>query len=139
MARTLDMKFIRYLNLFERVTKVRTQHCFFYNFTIVFLVPRSQVARAIGEGGRNIKKLSQILEKKVKIISIPLGKEDMHRFVLDIIYPVRFKNIEVKDNGVLISAGMQSRASLIGRNKRRLNEMREILEQYFGIKEVRIA
>jgi len=139
MARTLDMKFIRYLNLFERVTKVRTQHCFFYNFTIVFLVPRSQVARAIGEGGRNIKKLSQILEKKVKIISIPLGKEDMHRFVLDIIYPVRFKNIEVKDNGVLISAGMQSRASLIGRNKRRLNEMREILEQYFGVKEVRIA
>jgi len=139
MARTLDMKFIRYLNLFERVTKVRTQHCFFYNFTIVFLVPRSQVARAIGEGGRNIKKLSQILEKKVKIISIPLGKEDMHRFVLDIIYPVRFKNIEVKDNGVLISAGMQSRASLIGRNKRRLNEMREILEQYFGIKEIRIA
>jgi len=139
MARTLDMKFIRYLNLFERVTKVRTQHCFFYNFTIVFLVPRSQVARAIGEGGRNIKKLSQILEKKVKIISIPLGKEDMHRFVLDIIYPVRFKNIEVKDNGVLISAGMQSRASLIGRNKRRLNEMREILDQYFGIKEIRIA
>lgn len=139
MVRTLDMKFIRYLNLFERVTKVRTQHCFNYNSTIIFVVPKQLMAKALGEGGKNVKKLSEILEKKVKVISVPNGKEDIERFISAIVYPVKFKNIEVRDDAVVISAGMQSRAALIGRNKSRLNDMKKILEQYFGIKEVRVG
>lgn len=139
MARTLDMKFIRYLNLFEKITRVRTQHCFGYNSTIVYLVPRQEIAKSIGESGKNIKKLSQILEKKVKVIAIPSGIEDIRRFILSIIYPVKFKSIEIKENNITISAGMQSKAALIGRNKTRLSEMKKILEQYFGIKDVRIA
>jgi NusA-like KH domain protein len=139
MARTLDMKFIRYLNLFGKITKVRTQHCFIYNATIVFLVPQQDVAKAIGESGKNIRKLSEILEKKVKIITIPSGIEDIEKFILDIIYPIKFKSIEIKEDRLVISAGLQSRAALIGRNKSRLNEMKEILQQYFGIKDIRIA
>lgn len=139
MPRTLDMKFIRYLNLFEKITKIRTQHCFCYNLGIVFLVPKQMMAKALGEAGKNVKKLSEILEKKVKVIAIPPGIEAIEEFILAIIYPVKFKNIEVRDNSVVISAGLQSRAILIGRNKTRLNEMKNILQQYFGIKELRIA
>ena len=137
MERTLDMKFIRYLNLFEKITKVRTQHCFSYNSTIIFLVPVQRIARAIGESGSNIKKLSQIFERKVKIITIPT-RENIRKFILDIVYPVKFKGMEIKDNLLIITAGMQSKAALIGRNKIRLFEMKEILGQYFGIKDVRI-
>ena len=73
------MKFMRYLNLFEKITKVRTQHCFFYNSTVVFLVPKAEMSKAIGESGKSIKKLSQILEKKVKIITLPSGSEDLQK------------------------------------------------------------
>jgi len=139
MARTLDMKFIRYLNLFEKITKVRTQHCFCYNFWIVFLVHRIEMVRAIGESGKNIKKLSRILEKKVKIVAIPSGEEDLEKFILAIVYPVKFKSVEIKDDCITINAGMQSKAALIGRNKTRLSEMKDILNQYFGAKDVRIA
>jgi len=139
MARTLDMKFIRYLNLFEKITKIRSQHCFTYNLTIIFLVPQQLMARALGENGRNIRRLSDILEKRVKVIASPSGKEDIEKFILDIIYPVKVKGIEVKEEGVVISAGMQSKAALIGRNKARLNEMKNILNEYFSIKEVKIA
>lgn len=139
MARTLDMKFIRYLNLFDRVTKIRTQHCFDYNSAIIFLVPEKEIARAIGKNGKNIKKLSQILERKVRVITIPSGNGDIEKFIAAIVRPVKFKNIEIRDDVVVISAGMQSRAALIGRNKSRLNEMKKILEQYFGIKEVRVT
>ncbi len=139
MDRTLDMKFIRYINLFEKITRVRTQHCFSYNATIVFLVRKSEIARAVGESGKNIKKISQILEKKVKIISCPSGPEDIQKFISDITYPIKFKSIGVKDDCLTINAGMQSRAALIGRDKSRMNEMKEILQQYFGIKELKIA
>jgi NusA-like KH domain protein len=139
MSRIIDMKFIRYLNLFEKITRVRTQHCFFYNSIIIFLVPRAEMSRAIGESGKNIKKLSQILDKKVKIIPCPLGPEDIQKFIIDVVYPVKFKSIEIKEGVVTINAGMQSRAALIGRNKGRLNEMKEVLEQYFGAKDLKIA
>ena len=55
-----------------------------------------------------------------------------------ITYPVKFRGIELKDNEAIINASSQSKASLIGRGKVRLNEMQNILEQYFGIKKLRI-
>lgn len=133
------MKFIRYLNLFEKITGVRSQHCFNYNLTLIFLVPQQFVARAIGENGRNIKKLADILERRAKVIAIPSGIQDMEKFIITIISPVKFKSIEVKDKSVIINAGMQSKAMLIGRNKARLAEMKNILNECFGIEEVRIA
>ena len=139
MARTINMKFIRYLNLFEKVTGMRTQHCFLYNNGIIFAVPQEKIAKALGESGKNMKRLSEILEKKVKVISLPNGIKDIEKFVLAIVYPVKFKSLEIKDDCVVISAGLQSRAALIGRNKSRLLEMKNILNEYFGIRDLRIA
>lgn len=139
MERTLDMQFMRYLNLFEKITQVRIQHCFSYNSAIIFVVPEGIMARAISEGGRNIKKLSEILGKRVKVIAKPEGRQDLERFILAVVHPVKFKNIEIQQDNLVINAGRQSKAALIGRNKVRLEEMKNILESYFGIKDVRIA
>jgi len=138
MARTLNMQFIRYLNLFEKTTNVRTEHCFSYNNGIIFVVPREKISKSIGERGKNVKKLSEILGRKIKMIASPLGKWDIERFILAIIHPVKCKSIQIEVDKVIINAGMQSKAAIIGRNKTRLNEMKNILDEYFGIKEVRI-
>ncbi|MEK6848229.1 MAG: hypothetical protein AABX65_01205, partial [Nanoarchaeota archaeon] len=58
--RILDMQYIRYLNLLERVSNVRTKHCFIYNNIILFVVPRAIMARAIGPDAKNIKKIYEI-------------------------------------------------------------------------------
>ncbi|MEK6872316.1 MAG: hypothetical protein AABX16_05420 [Nanoarchaeota archaeon] len=136
MIKVLDMRSIRYANLFYQVTRIRSTHCFEYNNTIVFAVPRFFVSRAIGENNRNLEKLNQIIGKKIKIIAIPNGKEDLENFVSMLTRPVKFKAIEMKGDEVIIMAGMQSKASLIGKNKTRLNEMENILRQYFGVKKV---
>ena len=132
------MQFIRYANLFDKITKIRTNHCFEYNNTIVFVVPRKLVMRAIGPNNSNLEKLNKITRKKIKIVAIPEGREDLENFVSIIIRPIKFKGIEVRDNEAIITAGIQNKASLIGRGKLRLEEMQNILEQYFGIKKVRI-
>lgn len=136
MIKILDMQFIRYANLFGKVTNIRTNHCFEYNNMIVFAVPRVFVRKAIGINNDNLKRLSEILKKKIKIVAIPNGKEDIENFVSVIVSPVKFKAINIKDNDVIINANTQSKASLIGRDKIRLNEMQNILEQYFGIKRI---
>ncbi|VVB77607.1 Uncharacterised protein [uncultured archaeon] len=137
-TRILDMKFIRYANIFNNVTRIRTNHCFEYNNTIIFVVPRKFVVRAIGPNNQNLEKLSSIIGKKIKIVAEPNGKEDLESFAAIITRPVRFKSIEVKDDEAIINANTQSKASLIGRDKARLQEMENILGQYFGIRKVRV-
>jgi len=138
MIKVLDMQFIRYANLFNKVTKIRSNHCFEYNNTIVFAVPRKFVMKAIGVNNSNLEKLNRIIGKKIKIVAIPYGREDIENFISVITRPVKFKGIEVKGDEVTISAGSQSKAALIGRGKCRLLEMENILGQYFGVRKVRV-
>ena len=138
MIKTIDMQVMRYINLFAKVSKISSKHCFIYNNAIIFVVPASKVSQAIGENGKNIKKMSEILEKKVKVVLLPKGIEDAEKFITTIIYPLEIKNIEIQDGYLIINAGMQSKAMLIGRNKVRLKEMRKIINNYFG-KELRIV
>ncbi len=132
MKQTLDMRFIRYLNLFERVMGVRSKNCFFYNNYVIFAVPSSLVSKAIGEKGKNVKKLMPILGKKIKIVALPKSIEDTERFISEIVGPVQFKNLEITQKEIIISASKQSKAALIGRNKVRFNELKKIINEFFG-------
>ena len=139
MEKTLDMQSIRYINLFGKITRVNIQHCFHYNANIIFVVPRQKIAKAVGEEGTNIKKLSEILNRKIKVVPLPDGREDIEKFITAIVHPIKFKSLEIKDDTVTINAGKQSKAALIGRNRSRLNEMEKILDSYFGIKEIKVS
>jgi len=131
MANTIDMQEMRYLNLFERIMKVRTRFCVRYNEAIIFCVPKSQVARAIGENGRNIKQMGEILGKRIKVIAAPRGIEDAESFIKAITNPVTFRNFEIRGDEIVISGG-SNKAALIGRNKRRFLEMQKIVSDFFG-------
>jgi NusA-like KH domain protein len=139
MTKTLGMQFIQYMNLFERCIGLRSRHCFSYNGTIIFVVKPRFLAKAIGKNGMNIKTLSARFRKKVKIIGSPDGIEDIEKFVASIVYPVRFKKISLEGEDATINAPPQARAVLIGRNKYRLEELQNILEEYFGIKRLKIV
>lgn len=138
MMKTIDMQGMRYLNLFGRITRVNTRFCFMYNENIIFCVPRNLISKAVGEKGKNIRQISEILRKRVKVIPQPRGIRDIKNFIEAIINPVMFKDLEVKENEIILTAGSQNKAALIGRNKRRLLEMQNIIKDFFG-KEFRIV
>ena len=129
------MRFIRYLNLFEKITRVTTKNCFEYNNAIVFAVHPSLVSRAIGEHGNNVKEMSELLGKKIKVISLPF--RGIENFIADIVSPIKFKSIEISGREIIINAGKQSKAALIGRNRIRLEELNNIAKEYFD-KEIKI-
>ncbi len=138
MIKTINMQDMRYLNLFEKITRVSTRFCFKYNEMIMFCVPKSLVSKAIGEGGKNIRQISEIIRKRIRIIPYPRGIQDARIFIEAIIKPVLFKDLEIKDNEIIVTAGNQNKAALIGRNKRRFLEMQKIVKDFFG-KEFRIV
>jgi len=129
---TINMQDMRHLNLFSQITRINTRFCIKYNDAIIFCVPRDFVTRAIGEEGRNIRKISEILGKKVRVIPCPRGIQDVRQFIENIVRPVTFKDLEIRSTEIILNAGSQSKAALIGRNKRRLLEMQKIIKDYFG-------
>ena len=131
MVSTLDMQDLRYLKLFEKVTGIRTHYCFEYNNTIIFCVPRELVSKAIGPDARNLRRINMVIKKRVKVIAIPKDSHDIKRFIEMVVSPVTFKDLDVLPDEIVLNAGSQSKAALIGRDKRRLIEMQRITKDFF--------
>jgi len=139
MVNTINMSDMRHLNLFNQITRIHTRFCASYNGAIIFCVPRELVARAIGEEGRNVKRLSEILGKKIRVIQCPRGLQDVRGFIGILVKPVIFKDLEIRNNEIILTAGnTQTKAALIGREKRRLIEMQKIVKDFFN-KDFRIV
>ncbi len=135
----INMQTMRYINLLDSASKVKTRKCFIYNNTIFFAVSANMVSKAIGPEAVNIKRIQEKLGKKVKIIKEAEGIWDAGRFVQDVVSPVKFKSLEIINGEILITAGSnQNKAALIGRNKRRLDELKIILKDMFGL-ELRVV
>ncbi len=106
---------------------------------LIFCVPKNFVMKAVGENARNLKKMNEIIRKRIRVIPLPIGIQDAKSFIENIVSPVTFKDLEITDKEIILNAGgTQNKAALIGRDKKRLTEMQKIVNDYFG-KEFRIA
>jgi transcription antitermination factor NusA-like protein len=94
-------------------------------------VPKKLIAKAIGKDNINLKKLSSILKRRIRMIALPKSEENIEEFIKAIVSPLEFKNLEVNDEEIILTAGAQSKAALLGRNKRRYQEMQKIIESFF--------
>lgn len=138
MVNILDMKDIRYINLFSKITGVKTRYCFFYNETLVFGVPKKLLSKALGKNAINVKKISEVLKRKIKIVPNPENIDDAKDFLMRVVSPTEFKELEIIGDEFVMTAGSQSKAALIGRNRRREMELKEIVKDYFK-KNIKIA
>ena len=143
MQKKIDMAFLQYMNYFEKILGIRTKHCFAYGNFIIFVVSKEFISKAIGIGGANIKKLAYKIRRKVRVVPAPESINDLEPFVAAIVSPIRFRNIRLEfedgEKVVTIYAPRESRAMIIGRNKQKLEELKNILDDYFSIKKIRLA
>lgn len=126
---TIDMQTMRYLNLLDRVTHVKTSKCFTYGGTVYFAVPSFLMNKILGEGALPLKRLQDQIGKRVKVVAEPSGQQDAVRFVRDVVAPVQFKDARIEQGTlVIVAGGMQQKASLFGRNKTRFAELAHIVD-----------
>jgi N utilization substance protein A len=128
------MQTMRYINVLDQATRVKTSKCFVHNNTVFFAVPKAMISKAVGPGAKHVKSVQQKLGRKVKIIQESTGSGDVARFVSSIVAPVEFTSAEIKEGALVIKAGsMQNKAGLLGRHKKRLDELKAIVEGVFRV------
>ena len=120
-----------HLKLFESVTNISTRFTFMYNNILFFVVPRASLSKAIGKDAVNVKKISSIAKKRIKMLAMPTTDKEIKAFIEGIISPVQFNELEIKEDEIILTAGSANKAALLGREKRRLKEMEKIVKDYF--------
>ncbi len=147
MIAKLTTETLRYINAFYNVTRIRTIECFSFNSTLIFVVPKPLMSAAIGEKGKNVEKLSKMLNKRIKIVAMPMLiktsqasttdtevlKHEAKQFIEAIIYPNKIQSIEIAKNTMVIHAGAKTKAMLIGREKRNIEQIKALVKRYFGL------
>ncbi|MBU3940478.1 MAG: NusA-like transcription termination signal-binding factor [Nanoarchaeota archaeon] len=132
----LDMELIGYINLFEKITRCHVKDSFPYSDKLLFVVGPGQASKAVGKKGANIKKLSDMINKKLKVVEF---SDDPATFLKSFISPIKAQKIEINCNIAEITVrGRQEKGLLIGRDKNNLNCLKEIVKKYFKIEDVKI-
>ena len=137
MARIkLDMEHIKYMTLFEKITRVQPKDCILNKNSTLFIVESENLGKAIGKKAKNIKILEKKLNKKIKIIKFD---KDIIQFTGNLIYPFRNLDITYENDDIIISSSdTKTKGLLIGRNSQNLTRIENIIKRYFKFNKLKI-
>ena len=133
----LNRDLIQYIGLFEKITRTRVKNCFFQGECLVFVVELGQKSKAIGKSAVNVKKISNLINKRVKIVE---HNSDPVKFINGYIYPIEAETVKNDNGGIEIKVkSMKDKGLLIGRNGKNLDDLKSVVDYYFKIKNIRIV
>lgn len=135
--RKYNLELLKIMSLFEKVTRTRLKDCFFDdNDLLTFVVDAPYLGKAIGKRAANVKKLENLLKKKIKIVGFTDSPE---KFVENLIYPIKAEVVKVDNLITIKGPDTKSKAILIGRNQSNLKNYKNIVNKYFKDIELKVA
>tara|TARA_Y100000310_G_C20275213_1_gene619888 strand:+ start:84 stop:470 length:387 start_codon:yes stop_codon:yes gene_type:complete len=125
---------MKYIILFENLTHVKVKDAYQRNGSLWFVIEKGGMFRAVGKNGERVKKIENMLKKKVKLVEYD---DDVCRFSSHLIYPVKAKNIEFSDGNLVFELNdVKSKGLLIGRERKNLKDLKEVLSRYFKVDDI---
>lgn len=134
-----DSNAMQTMRYFEKITSARLKDTFEVDGLQVFVVQPSQIGKAVGKQGANVKKLAQALKKNIKIIEY---SPDLKVFIKNTTFPLIPEKVVVDEDeniATIIPKDILSRGLLIGRQAIKLRETEKIVKRYFDLNELRVG
>jgi N utilization substance protein A len=132
-----DLKTIQLINLFEKITRANVKTFLTYNDILVFIVKENQARKAVGPKGINVKKLNSLLNKRIKIVEF---NNEPVKFIKGFISPIVASDIKVEDKIMEVKvSSTRDKGLLIGRDKKHLNMLKNLVKKYFDIEDIKIV
>ena len=125
---------MKYMILFENMTHTKVKDVYSRNGSLWFVIEKGGMFKAVGKNGVKVKRIEGLVKKKVKVIEYD---QDICKFSSHLIYPVKAKKIEFIDNNLVFEVeDTKSKGLLIGRERKNLKELKEVLSRYFKIEDI---
>ena len=122
---------LRYINLFEQVTKTRVKDCMEAEDKLVFVVEPGQANRAVGKGGENVIRLKNQTGRNIQVVEY---SDDPETFI---------KNVEIESRGNVLHATVtvdpKVKGRAIGKNGRNLKLARDIVNRHHNVQSISVA
>ena len=132
-----DTQLVKLMSLFTAVTRSHLKDAIDNKgLPLIFIVQQGEIRKAVGKNGLNVKNLEHKLNRKIKILEF---NPDLIRFVKNLIYPLKAKEIKQEEGEIVIEGpDTKTKGLLIGKNAKNLRNTENIVKKYFDIKEIKI-
>ncbi|MCW3981481.1 MAG: NusA-like transcription termination signal-binding factor [Candidatus Bathyarchaeota archaeon] len=139
----LTSKEMRYIALFENITGASVKDCILDEDTdrAIFIVKEGDVGMAIGKGGKNIRLLERMTNKRHEIIEY---SDEPGQFIKNALKPAQVTEIRIteKPDGksiAVVQVNPKDKGVAIGKNGRNAERIRFLAKRYFQIQNVSIT
>jgi len=130
---------IKYISLFELLTKASVKDCAFSEDCMGFLVEEGDMGLAIGKNGENVEKVRDKIGKEIFLMQ---ASKDMTKFIKNLFYPAAVKNVKIAETTKGIIATVEVKRwdykKAIGENGRRIKIAKIFAERNFNITNILI-
>ena len=129
-----DINLMKFISFFETSTRAKVKDCIDSGSSLIFVVQKGEIGKAIGKNASNIKRIENMLKRKVRIIEFD---EDVCKFVRNVLAPLKVEEVELVDSKVVIrDNNMKTKGMIIGRDASNLKKHKEIVTRYFPIEDI---
>ncbi|MBI0583821.1 MAG: NusA-like transcription termination signal-binding factor [Methanomassiliicoccus sp.] len=131
---------LRYINLFEAVTKTRVKDCMETEDKLVFVVEPGQANRAVGKAGENVIRLKNQTGKNIQVIEY---SDEPEKFIRNVFYNYNVQNVVIENRGTVVHATVtvdpKVKGRAIGKNGRNLKIARDIVNRHHNVQSISVA
>ncbi|MBM4237423.1 MAG: NusA-like transcription termination signal-binding factor [Euryarchaeota archaeon] len=131
---------LRYISLFETITKTRVKDCMEAEDKLVFVVDPGHANRAVGRGGENVIRLKNTTGKNIQVIEY---SDEPEEFIKNVFYNYSVQSVTIENRGNIIHATVtvdpKVKGRAIGKNGRNLKIARDIVNRHHNVQSISVA
>ncbi|MBI4439353.1 NusA-like transcription termination signal-binding factor [Candidatus Woesearchaeota archaeon] len=132
-----DINTMKFISLFESLSGARVKDCIEIEDGLLFVIEPGEMGRAIGKNGSNIKRLESAIKKSVKVVEF---NDDAGEFVRALLYPTVPDEVAFEGEIITITGrDIRTRGIIIGRDRSRINQIKQIVGRYFKVSEIKVV
>jgi N utilization substance protein A len=137
---TFTEETLRYISLFENVTRTHVKDCLETEDKLVFVVDPGQANRAVGKGGENVIRMKNTTGKNIQVIEY---SDEPEEFIRNVFYSYNVQNVVIENRGNIVHATVtvdpKVKGRAIGKNGRNLKIARDVVNRHHNVQSISVA